>query len=247
MCVLCKHRDILCTTSKFRNLILTRHHFLIYLLHSIIADCPLRPFYSTHFPHRRITHRIEMLLPAPLPEASPQSSWLREAGEEVHSRGDGCCSHCAFVHWTLSPPKPGHWMPAPWVPVLRGEWPLNKVLKQDLPGLFYKHLHWKEVFICLPQSTPVEGTASPGRWEGKKQGQLGLGAVLSSVLGAPEGVSLDVGTYPMGNRVPQHLKHCGDVVGVSWTHVCVWVCSFQGRSGDRLPSCGLWGLMCFQS
>ena len=93
MCVLCKHRDILCTTSKFRNLILIRHHFLIYLLHSIIADCPLRPFYSTHFPRRRITHRIEMLLPAPLPEASLQSSWLREAGEEVHSRGDGCCSH----------------------------------------------------------------------------------------------------------------------------------------------------------
>lgn len=85
MCVLCKHRDILCTTSKFRNLILIRHHFLIYLLHSVIVDCPLRPFYSIPFPRRRITHRIEMLLPAPLPEASPQSSWLREAGEEVHS------------------------------------------------------------------------------------------------------------------------------------------------------------------
>ena len=32
----------------------------------------------------------------------------------------------------------------------------------------------------------MEGTASPGRWEGKKQGQLGLGAAFSSVLGAPK-------------------------------------------------------------
>ena len=32
----------------------------------------------------------------------------------------------------------------------------------------------------------MEGTASPGRWEGKKQGQLGLGAAFISVLGAPK-------------------------------------------------------------
>ena len=32
----------------------------------------------------------------------------------------------------------------------------------------------------------MEGTASPGRWEGKKQGHLGLGAAFSSVLGAPK-------------------------------------------------------------
>ena len=32
----------------------------------------------------------------------------------------------------------------------------------------------------------MEGTASPGRCEEKKQGQLGLGAAFISVLGAPK-------------------------------------------------------------
>lgn len=124
MCVLCKHRDILCATSKFRNLILIRYYYLIYLFHSIIADCPLRPFYSTPLPHRRITHRIEMLPPGPLPkEASPQSSEAKGGrwGSSLPVELDAVHT-CAFAHWTLSPPKPGHWMPAPWVPVLRGVW-----------------------------------------------------------------------------------------------------------------------------
>lgn len=124
MCVLCKHRDILCATSKFRNLILIRYYYLIYLFHSIIADCPLRPFYSTPFPHRRITHRIEMLPPGPLPkEASPQSSEAKGGrwGSSLPVELDAVHT-CAFAHWTLSPPKPGHWMPAPWAPVLRGVW-----------------------------------------------------------------------------------------------------------------------------
>ena len=85
-CVCYVSTNILCTTSKFRNLILIRYYYLIYLLHSIIADCPLRPFYSTPFPYRRITHRIEMYL-QPLFQRRLHLSplRLREAGEEVHS------------------------------------------------------------------------------------------------------------------------------------------------------------------
>ena len=51
---------------------------------------------------------------------------------------------------------------------------------------------------------------------------------------------LDFGTYPKGNRVPQHLKHCGDVIGVFWT-LCVCVCVCVPRPLRRQTSI-LWSL-----
>ena len=140
----------------------------------------LRPFYSTAFPHRRITHRIEMYL-QPLFQRRLHLSplRLREAGEEVHSPWRWMLFTPVHLHTELCHhPSQGTGCQLPGSPCWKGS---------DVPSrsvLLALALKW--VCICLPQSTLVEGTASPGRWEGKKQGQLGLGAAFISVLGAPK-------------------------------------------------------------
>lgn len=54
---------------------------------------------------------------------------------------------------------------------------------------------------------------------GTEQGQLELGDEgLCSVLGAPGGMRLDLGTCLKGgdDGLLQYLKHCGELEGLSW-------------------------------